>query len=206
MPRAVTGAAFAGIVSCLVFSTSAAGPCFTAHPLPLCQDAMITRSAFLYQAAGNSWDVVGSFDLGYQRNLDLRSGWGAMAFVESSSDHTILGLRGRYRRWIRDDTSVDFEPGVALHTFEDPAQTPAFVGRVSLNFSEFVGIATQVECGPCRETVYDQASPSGRKRTAGRLRAADRVHFGSYPGAILPAVSLAVRPWPGGFRGVPSAD
>jgi hypothetical protein len=155
---------------------------------------MITRSALLYQAAGNGWETVGSFDLGYQRNVTPRAGWGAMAFVEGNSDHTLLGLRGRYRRWIRDDLSVDFEPGIALYTLEDPSQSPAVAARVSLNFSEYVGVATQLDCGPCRETVYDQASPSGRTEGCGTTTSLRLgFHFGSYPGAIAPIIALGAR-------------
>ena len=59
-----------------------------------------------------------------------------------------MGVRGRYRRWLSRNTSVDVVPGVIVYGSEDGGyqyQAPGAILGVTLNYRDWVALAVEVE-------------------------------------------------------------
>ncbi len=193
----------------------------TPRPLWECQHFLITEFGVVYRcdkppkAEADVWTTFLA-EVGFMRNLTLRSAVGCSLFGESGGDGSRAGIRGRYRLWLKPRgkgppyTSVDITPGVILwgsHRYaypplsgpDDPdlsntrllnVRYPGFATSVALNWREWLGIIFHAEYIP-----LDQVSPPPLSETEPR-RTHDTAWYlglrtGSYGGPLL-WVSVAI--------------
>lgn len=193
----------------------------TPRPLWECRHFLITEFGVVYRcdkppkAEADVWTTFLA-ELGFMRNITLRSAIGCALFGESGGDGSRAGIRGRYRLWLKPRgkglprSSLDITPGVILWGSRkyacpplsgpyDPdlpntrvlnARYPGLATSVALNWREWLGIMLHVEYIP-----LDQVSPPPLSETAPRRTHDTAWYFGmrtgSYGGPLM-WVSLAV--------------
>ena len=167
---------------------------FTPRPLPECRHFLITEFGVVYRcdnppkAEADVWTTFLA-EAGFMSNVTFRSAIGCTLFGESGGDGSRVGIRGRYRLWLKprgkgpQRSSLDITPGVILwgtrkyacpplSGSDDPdlpntrilyARYPGLATSVALNWREWLGIMFHVEHIP-----LDQVSPPPLSETAPR--------------------------------------
>lgn len=89
--------------------------CWRGQPAPKCRSFMIVESGLLVRLDDDRNDsrVSVVFDLGWMKNVSPKEAVGFTGYA-MASDVSRLGIRGRYRRWLSNRTSVDVSPGILL--------------------------------------------------------------------------------------------
>ena len=74
-------------------------------------------------------------DLGAMKNLNRREAVGGSAFAVGHDDGWSLGLRGRYRRWLESDQSIDYSLGISLMNESEYDNSLPFTPVVGVTYS-----------------------------------------------------------------------
>jgi hypothetical protein len=82
-------------------------------------------------------------DLGYMKNVSAKTSMGGTLFLATDDDRHRLGFRFRYRRWLTDNTSFEFSPGLLLAggydgEFSARQKFPGFITTAGLSYKSFV--------------------------------------------------------------------
>lgn len=167
---------------------------FSPRPLRECRYFLITEFGVVYRldkAPEADADVWTTFfaEMGFMRNVALRSAVGCALFGEGGGDGSRAGIRGRYRLWLKPGgkglscSSLDITSGVimwgshkyaypTLSGLDDPdlhstrllyARYPGLATSVALNWREWLGIIFHAEYIP-----LDQVGPPPQSETAPR--------------------------------------
>jgi hypothetical protein len=188
---------------------------FSPRPLPECRYFLISEFGVAYRcdkppkAEADVWTTFLA-EVGFMRNVNLRSAVGCAFFGEGGGDGSRAGIRGRYRLWLTprgkrpSRSSLDITPGIILWGSrkyacpplsgpDDPdlpntrifyARYPGVATSVALNLREWLGILFHAEYIP-----LDQVSPPPLSETAPRRTRDTAWYFGlrtgSYGGPLM---------------------
>lgn len=136
------------------------------RPWPECRTFALTEFGYSRRlvsdkrdSASAGWLFTG--ELGIMANRGTRSAWGATVFCEFEYEGFLWGIRPRYRRWLTRSISCDVAPGILVDAGtgdQFQGRSPAFSGQVSLNFSDLIGLTSQVDvihgAGGTRTEMY----------------------------------------------------
>ena len=170
--------------------------CFRGRPLLTCQRFWITEFgvAGRLDAALNHRESppVFTWELGHMVNVSRRSAFGGSVLLAAVDEGARVGIRSRYRRWLRDITSLDLSAGLFLGGISDrgPYAYPRFTGTVAINFGDWFALSVHVDQERFRDQQIDpKAQQLGQLRfvQVPRTDLAWRVgaSLGSYGGAIV---------------------
>lgn len=178
----------AAVAAPLAAQQAPASWCVRGAPRQRCATFPLTELGF---AVGPSTATRGTpvnltWDVGVMRNVGDRAAiGGSITVIVDDADRTMLGVRPRYRRWLRDRISLDLAPAVLIAelrnaSFPEPS-FPAFSGFVGLNLGDLVAVTAQAEL----------------LRVAGRSETIFQVglRLGSYPGLIAMPAAAAFVAW-----------
>jgi len=155
------------------------------RPLAETRSFMITEFGVLariddYPYLGGDSRIQFSFDLGWMKNISANSAAGFSGYALVSDPTTRLGIRGRYRRWLSQKTSIDVSPGVLLGG-EDSAieyDPPGFVLGATLNAGDLLALTVDAEYARNTELVHDTPPLQWEKRTDVAWRAGAKLGSG----------------------------
>lgn len=165
--------------------------CFRGQPAQFCRMFAVTEFGYARLAGRAPTENFGQtyvephvvmWELGLMRNTDARSALGATVLLTSRFS---VGLKGRYRRWLWRDISVEIAPGVIVYDDRDFARAPAFTGHVLLNLEDVLSVGGMLEASRFG-TDYFGGPPTTITKPYLVVR------FGSYPGLIGATASGAL--------------
>ncbi len=131
-------------------ATLAPGPSSRYGPRSITKSVGITEMGAWGRIGGpeerkRSFDFV--FDLGRLYNAGARTGVGGSFFVGFGEGSAELGVRARFRYWLRGESSLDFSPGVIL-SHEEPGlprgDGVGLVGQLAWNHSRWFSLGAEV--------------------------------------------------------------
>jgi len=169
--------------------------CWRGKPRPYCKGFILTDIGLQARLDDDPTGSVESplhlsLDFGYAHNVSERAAVGGTAYIATGEQHFRVGVRGRYRRWLSKDVSVDLIPGLLVYGSEDNGydyQEPGIIGSVTLGWRDWVGVTVEAE-----HSRYKFGSPGFNKpditdttwRVGGKL--------GSAPGLLGTAALLGL--------------
>ncbi len=191
--------AFALLGATQAHADGAPGFFFRGRPLPACRDFMLTEFGVGYAMSGAPISGNGrvlTSDVGYMRNISLRSAIGITAHITSNDGGRSQGFKLRYRRWIPDPSgrpgsvSVEFGAGLMVGGNErlrsespgwhagQSVKYPFPVASVSLNAADYASVMLQLE-------------PFSNEAGDSTLRSTMTLRLGSYA-VLIAGIGLAV--------------
>ncbi len=95
--------------------------CFIAKPLPHCRSFLVTEAHVRYRLSGTEPGVYPTAELGWMVNGRGKHSYGFSVFggQEITWETTRAGLKGRYRRWLGKDMSLDLSAGLVFTSAGD---------------------------------------------------------------------------------------
>ena len=144
---------------------------FKPKPLPKCSSFLITEFGWSF-GLGKSSDKGNlrllNWELGYMVNRDEHSALGGtfVIAVEPDGGASRLGLKARYRRWLRDGISLDIAPGIFILGGKNKFSFPSFTCHVGLNLSDWFALTGQVEIIRWKKSGYDFTWQNGLEKSA----------------------------------------
>jgi hypothetical protein len=164
--------------------------CFRARDRSRCGSFLITEAGLLgvlrSDVARRQW--LGFVELGAMKNVGPRSAAGLTVLYMSGSDHSRVGFRGRYRRWLGNGFSLDLAPGILIPDGDNQFpryKSPGVVGMVGLDAGGLVGIMVEGEVAriEANERVFDGTGYTWRIQRQTDLTLRAGVRGGSHIGA-----------------------
>lgn len=169
---------------------------FAPRPLRECRYFLITEFGVVYRvdhppkAEASVWTTVLA-ELGVMRNVTPLSAVGAAFYGEGGGDGSRVGIRGRYRLWLKPHgtgpsrSSLEFSPGILLwgsREYANPplsgpgdpdlpktrilnARYPGYAASVALNWREWLGLVFLAEYMPLNQVGPPPLSESAPRRT-----------------------------------------
>jgi hypothetical protein len=126
--------------------------CWRGHPLPECRSFLITEFGLLarlddYPYQRGASRVAVTFDAGWMKNISERDAVGLSGQVLTSDPTQRIGVRGRYRRWLSRNTSVDLTPGVFVSGEDNliDYDPPGFVMGAAFNAGDLISVTVETE-------------------------------------------------------------
>ncbi len=132
-------------------TSAGCGSFFRGKPLESCRSFWVLESSFLGRS-GDS-DIRGKdgsyqigFELGHMRNVSANTSVGGSLYG-GLNEEGVFGIKGRYRHWFGQKTSLDISPGILLVGSSNKAEMrfPGFVGSVTFNYGDWVGVTLQMQ-------------------------------------------------------------
>ncbi len=139
----------------LVFATeTASAGCGTfcrGKPLDSCQSFWVLEGGCLVrldnsEARESEGRALAFLELGHMRNVTSNTAVGCSIYG-STVDGDLFGLKGRFRHWLGQKTSLEFAPGIILGGSYEKVDLgfPGFVGSVAFNYGDWVGLILQFQ-------------------------------------------------------------
>lgn len=187
---------FPAIVLLLVAETAAAGcgKFCRGSPLDSCRSFWVLESTYLTRSGESEFrGVDGRFqlglELGHLKNISSKSSIGGSLYL-SLVNEELFGVKGRYRYWFNHRFSLDISPGILVAGSTDKADItfPGFVGSVTLNYKDWVGVTLQLQA--LRYQSRDDLLGAAYAGTETDVYIGTR--FGSYPALAWPLMTLFV--------------
>ncbi len=174
----------------LAADSPAGGDCFRGRPLPECRSFWITEAGTLYRfdlpQTNDKWHatLMYNWEVGLMVNQSERYAIGGSLFFnfDDLTNHTLVGFRARYRRWLSPRISLDIAPGIILS--ESKTDNVAFSGEVMLGADDLIAAVVRLDMRENRFKYSDNFAWYGGLR----LR--------SYPGLVAgiagPIIAAAI--------------
>lgn len=125
------------------------------------------------------------FDIGLEEDVAARTAIGWSVFIGSGNGYAALGVRGRFRRWLGEKSSLEVAPGVIIAQDEHeslPGRPPGFTGQVSFSPGPHMTFLADVY------TIEKGWEPTVRRETGLLLG----LRLGGAPGVAAGAVASLV--------------
>ena len=152
--------------------------CWRGHPAPECRSFLITEFGILgridnYPFQSGESRVAFTFDLGWMKNVSDRDAVGFSGYAFASDPSARLGIRGRYRRWLSRNTSVDLSPGVLLSGEDNiiDYDPPGLILGATLNGSDLVSLTVETEYSRFKDYGDGPFNPKSRSDVSWRAGA-----------------------------------
>jgi hypothetical protein len=119
------------------------GACFRGRPLPECKTFWITESGVLTRfdrwSKKRDWQehLYLSYEVGKMYNRNQHTEYGGSVLLRGADfpPGRSFGFKGRYRRWLSKETSLDLSPGIILD-FGMPPEISAFSTSIAVCFQD----------------------------------------------------------------------
>lgn len=187
------------IVPMIAAAQSTADParaCFAGRPLPECKTFWLTEVGYYHRASGGGSvqrvpaDFAGrldlddhfSWELGRMWNRTARTAVGSTLLFGGGGSGLRFGVKGRYRRWLSQRSSLDFSAGALGVVTRSPYSQPnargyGVTGEVALGWKDWAAIAVRAD------------AVRGADRNAAAVYTG--VRLGSYPAITVTAAIAA---------------
>jgi hypothetical protein len=114
--------------------------CFAGRPREYCSSFLLTQARVQYRLSPATADPVRWYvtaDIGWMKNISRRDALGVSVFggPEIGFEEAQYGLRGRYRRWVGERSSIDVSMGAVFGTTYDIG-APGFSGILDYTISD----------------------------------------------------------------------
>jgi|GEM_PF-2180468 len=129
--------------------------CYRGRPSPPCRSFWITEFGGAWytvppigQEAPESRELLFLWEMGWMRSRSARDAVGASVFFATSDEVMRAGVRGRYRRWLGDELSVDVAPTLIVlqsNQAYDVRATPGVSVLGALGFGDVIVLTGEVE-------------------------------------------------------------
>lgn len=181
--------------------------CFRAQSLPNCKSYFITETGLRFNLKRDNTHDEGSLvtDIGWMRNLDSDQAVGLTLYQAIDGDSYRVGIRPRYRRWLNENTALDFSAGLLVYISNEglfewrdrpdvETSSSGLVTTMSLTIFDVVGVTFQYErFTVSRPTIYylpeaGISVPQDNDRDDFYMG----VTLGSYPGVPIAAGSIVI--------------
>ena len=162
--------------------------CWRGRPSPECHGFILTDFGLQWRLDDDPTAVGAdpyhvSLDVGYAHNTSARDAFGGTIYLGAGTDHARVGVRGRYRRWLSRDVSVDVAPGILVIGSEDVGwdyQAPGFMVTAGVGWKDLVGLTVEAEHSRYEDLVPAPGQPVKVSDTAWRAG----LKLGRAPGVI----------------------
>jgi len=159
--------------------------CWRGQPRAYCGGFVLTEFGALvrldeYPYRGSDSRLAFTFDLGYMKNISDREAVGLTGYALLSDPTTRLGVRARYRRWIKRRLSVDVTPGIILGGEDNAIEyaPPGFVLGAAINAGDLFSVTVDAEYARNRDLVHDTPPLEWNDRSDVAWRAGARLGSG----------------------------
>lgn len=120
--------------------------CSKGHRLPVCRSFWITEVGLVRKIANHSLytDYYFTWDIGAMVNRSDRDAFGGTLYAGALLGESFRwGLRGRYRRWLTPNATLDIAPGILLGVSN--SDKLGFSSQVGVGYSDWISFYAQLD-------------------------------------------------------------
>lgn len=154
--------------------------CLNAKRYPACCSYWVFDLGIGLSTSSNSFansysrgaNVILFTDLGYMINRNEKTSIGGTLFGAVGGDRERAGVRFRYRRWLNDNTTLDFSPGILfiggsssgygydyVTGTSSRAELPAFIATTHISYNSRVNAYVGIELFPVNKQTQNLSPP-----------------------------------------------